>query len=178
MICYTTIYYKCIFYVFGPGSAGREACRREQLRRKLLLEAQDSLHQVSVWTQELLTPASTPADAAQPGSNGAEVRASLVDVRDRAEKRRLAEVEAHDAEVKKLREGAKQLVDDVAKFQKAAATADGLAAHPGMSDVKRIREEALAVPLPAPPPARMVAPVSHTNALTGLLEPSGGLAQL
>ena len=139
----------------------------EQSRRQMLLQAHDALHETSVWTRELLTPA--PASAPVPES--ADVRRRLVELRDTSKAQLAEEIDAHGKRLHELREGAAQLAEAIARPKRSGA--DDLAADVRAS--KRARGAT------APPPAAtrgMVVPVAHGQSMAGAREPSIGLVQL
>ena len=140
----------------------------EQSRRQLLLQAQDALHETSVWTQELFTPMQAPApDASLNGD--AEIRTRLAEARDRAEKRREEQTEAHSVLVRELREGAALLSDDLARQKRPVAT-DDLASE--LLSAKRHREA------PAAAGPATVTSVPPNLAPIGAKEPSSGMVPL
>ena len=90
--------------------------KSELARRSLLLQAQDALHETSVWTRELFTPADADA-AASSGAIAAQTR--LAEAKERAEKSLAAHAKQHDETTSKLKEAATRHSDEIARLKRA-----------------------------------------------------------
>jgi hypothetical protein len=102
--------------------------RSEQRRRRLLLQAQNELTETWLWAREAFTPAPAPGAAA---AAAAEIRAKLGEWNTRGQEQMAAEAEAHASAVRDVREGSKQLSEDLRHLKRAAVV--------GTEEVKRVK---------------------------------------
>ena len=138
-------------------------------RRELMLQAQDALHETTVWTKELFTPVAPNAPADPPGRS--EVCAQLAGARDAATSQLAAEVEEHSAQIREVRESASKMSEVVARRKRPGA--ESLSA-----DLHASKRAHAAGAAPRPAARGMVVPVAHGESRVGYREPSTGLVQL
>ena len=150
--------------------------RTEKRRRQLLLEAQDALAATSQWTREIFTLPSTDGAEAE-GSSDEPLRGRLEEWLSRGKQAIAAQAEAHAAEVQQVRDGAAQLLEDLARLKKA-----GAAGAEEVNAVRKAREVAFPsvklMPAPGVNPVKAPQDGTTMSAVAEKAEPTAGLLTL